>query len=219
MNTVFERYEDIKRLAYLLNIMNTVFERYEDIKRVPTSGVLARLLPRKAPLLEWRQLALFKPKRLSQTLLKIRNAWRGNYWEKFVVVLSSGESSLKSLGGVSRWPGYISYLQSYQTWYSSLPDTSECLGISELESLQSSPINESHTYTQGTSLCAPSNPIFSDFLSWQLLFSLLDTNMSGSCSARVPLLARKRWQQGRNWSISVHPTAPLYSPSITRKSP
>ena len=52
MNTVFERYEDIKRLAYLLNIMNTVFERYEDIKRVPTSGVLARLLPRKAPLLE-----------------------------------------------------------------------------------------------------------------------------------------------------------------------
>ena len=41
----------------------------------------------------------------------------------------------------------------------------ECLGISELESLQSSPINESHTYTQGTSLCAPSNPIFSDFLS------------------------------------------------------
>ena len=120
----YERYEDIKRLAYLLNIMNTVFERYEDIKRVPTSGVLARLLPRKAPLLEWRQLALFKPKRLSQTLLKIRNAWRGNYWEKFVVVLSSGESSLKSLGGVSRWPGYISYLQSYQTWYSSLPDTS-----------------------------------------------------------------------------------------------
>ena len=103
----YERYEDIKRLAYLLNIMNTVFERYEDIKRVPTSGVLARLLPRKAPLLEWRQLVLFKPKRLSQTLLKIRNAWRGNYWEKFVVVLSSGESSLKSLGGVSRWPGFI----------------------------------------------------------------------------------------------------------------
>ena len=25
----------------------------------------------------------------------------------FVVVLSSGESSLKSLGGVSRWPGFI----------------------------------------------------------------------------------------------------------------
>ena len=49
----------------------------------------------------------------------------------------------------------------------------------------------SHIHTPKGLVSAPSNPIFSDFLSWQLLFSLLDTNMSGSCSARVPLLARK----------------------------